>query len=192
MAESTRQRLINTAQAMFYTHGFHAVGLDRILADVGVTKTTFYNHFESKDDLIVAVLKEHDAQETSRFLEAIEERAAGDPRGQILAMFDLLEEWFAESDFRGCMFINAAAAFPALNDPIHIVASEHNAHISECIRQLAEQAGAEDPAELADKIMVVLTGSIVTRHASLNPGAASIARRTVEMLLEHYLPPVPV
>ena len=192
MGASTRQRLISTAQAFFYTHGFHAVGLDRILSDVGVTKTTFYNHFESKDDLIVAVLKEQDVQETARYLREIEDRAPGDPRGQILAMFDLLEEWFADSEFRGCMFINAAAAFPALNDPIHRVASEHNAHLFECVRQLAEQAGAEDPGELADKIMVVLTGSIVTRHASLNAGAASIARRTVEMLLEHFLPPVPV
>jgi AcrR family transcriptional regulator len=192
MAESTRERLINAAHALFYEHGFQAVGLDRIIAEVGVTKTTFYNHFESKDDLIVQVLNEHDARENRHLVDGIEQRAPGDPRGQILAVFDILGEWFEEMDFRGCMFINAAAAFPAQNDPIHRIAATHNAHLHEVILRLAEQAGAENPKELADKVMCVLAGAIVTRHAALNAEAAAIARSTVELLLEYYLPPVAV
>jgi AcrR family transcriptional regulator len=190
MSTDTRDRLISSAADLFYEHGFHAIGLDRVLNEVGVTKTTFYNHFESRDDLIIAVLQERDALETKRMLEGIEERAAGDPRSQLLAIFDLLEEWFNESSFKGCMFINAAAAFPDCNDPIHRVASGHSQHLYEVVQRLAVEAGADRPDELAHKIMVVLAGAIVTRHAALNPDAGRIARSTVELLIEHYLPPV--
>ena len=78
---STRERLIKTAHDLFYQEGYHTVGLDRILAQVGVTKTTFYNHFESKDDLIIESLRWHDKwwQETFR---AMLRRYGGDtPRG---------------------------------------------------------------------------------------------------------------
>jgi AcrR family transcriptional regulator len=190
MSTSTRDRLISSAADLFYEHGFHAIGLDRILSEVGVTKTTFYNHFESRDDLIIAVLQERDTLETQRMLEGIQERAAGDPRAQLLAIFDLLEEWFCESSFKGCMFINAAAAFPDCNDPIHRIASAHSQHLFEVVHRLAIEAGADHPEELAHKIMVVLAGSIVTRHAALNTEAARIARSTVELLIEHYLPPI--
>jgi AcrR family transcriptional regulator len=188
MSISTRDRLISIATDLFYEHGFHAIGLDRILSEVGVTKTTFYNHFESRDDLIIAVLQERDTLETQRMLDGVRERAGGDPRGQLMAIFDLIEEWFCAPDFRGCMFFNAAAAFPDCNDPIHQVAAEHSQHMFDLVQRLAEEAGAGRPGELAQKIMVVLTGAIVSRHAALNPDSGRIARSMVELLIEHYLP----
>src|SRR4029453_18756744 len=88
MAGSTRDMLIETANDLFYQHGFHAVGLDQILARGGVTKTTFYNHFESKDDLAIAVLQERDRVETDEWLGVMRAMGKGDPKGEILALFD--------------------------------------------------------------------------------------------------------
>jgi AcrR family transcriptional regulator len=187
-APGTRQRLIDTAQALFYEHGFHAIGLDRILAEVGVTKTTFYNHFESKDELIIAVLKRHDERDRATLVEQISAVPESEPRARLLALFDVLEGWFQEPDFRGCLFINAASAYPSANDPIHKVAASHFDQLRAYVRGLSVAAGADRPDELARKFMVLVTGAVVERHTALNPEAARTARSAAEMLLERYLP----
>jgi AcrR family transcriptional regulator len=184
----TRQRLIDTAHRLFYEHGFHAIGLDRILADVGVTKTTFYNHFESKDELIIAVLTHHDERDRAVLVEQINVLAGDDPRARLLAFFDVLEGWFEEPAFRGCMFINAASAYPSAHDPIHKVAASHFERLRAYVRELSARAGAERPDELARQFMVLVTGAVVERHTALNPEAARTARSAAEMLLERYLP----
>jgi len=184
----TRQRLIDTAHGLFYAHGFHAIGLDRILAEVGVTKTTFYNHFESKDDLIIAVLRHHDERDRAALAEQINAIAGGDARAQLLAFFDVMGAWFGEPNFRGCMFINAASAYPSAHDPIHKVAASHFEQLRAYVRGLSIAAGAEFPDDLSRKFMVLVTGAVVERHTSLNPEAARTARSAAEMLLERYLP----
>jgi len=186
----TRQKLIETAHELFYEHGFHAIGLDRILAEVGVTKTTFYNHFESRDELIVEVLRDADGRELDQFLAAVRARGGSDPRAQLLAMFDVLEEMFAQPGFRGCIFVNAGTTFPDPRDPIHIVAAGHNEQTRRAIEQIAVRAGVMEAGDLADQLMILLTGCIVSRHAGSNPGAAGTARVMSEVLLEKYLPPV--
>src|SRR5262249_49535506 len=105
MPASTRDMLIETANDLFYQHGFHTVWLDQIITRVGVTKTTFHNHFESKDHLAIAVLHERDRRDTEEWLAIMRTRGQGNPRAEILALFDLIEEWLASPDFRGCMFM---------------------------------------------------------------------------------------
>src|SRR5262245_13360775 len=95
MARDTRQRLLETAGDLFYAHGFQAVGLDRVLSEVGITKTAFYKHFESKDALVVCVLHHRDGQDIAEMLEFMLIRGGSDPRARLLALFDLLGEWFA-------------------------------------------------------------------------------------------------
>src|SRR5687768_4545275 len=91
---NARDRLIDTAIDLFYQHGFHAVGLDRVIAETGVTKTTFYKHFESKDDLIVAAIERRDAWESRAWERAVRKLAGPDPRAQLLAVFDVMDAWF--------------------------------------------------------------------------------------------------
>lgn len=98
---STRQRLIEAAHLIFYRHGFQGVGLDRILAEVGVTKTTFYKYFGSKDDLIVEVLRHHDAWWRSTLPALMQEHAGDDPAAQLRALFDVLEATIERDEFRG-------------------------------------------------------------------------------------------
>ncbi|MEO1235916.1 MAG: TetR/AcrR family transcriptional regulator [Planctomycetota bacterium] len=189
--QSTRQKLLFTALDLFYTHGIHAVGLDRILAEVGVTKTTFYNHFPSKDDLILECIATRDAWESRWFEEEVEKRGGGDSRAMLLAVFDVLDTWFCGEQFNGCAFLNAAIEFPSPNDPIHRAAAAHMDNSEKWLAELATQAGASEPQRVAEEFSVLIQGSMVTRHAMNRDEAAAVSRRMAEAVLDRYLPPRP-
>ena len=157
--QSTRQKILFTALDLFYEQGIHAVGLDRILTEVGVTKTTFYNHFPSKDDLILECLATRDAWESAWFVEEVQKRAGDDPRAKLLALFDVLDTWFCDEQFNGCAFLNAAIEFPSPHDPIHRAAAGHMSKSEGWIAQLAAEAGATDPQRLAEEFSVLIQGS---------------------------------
>lgn len=190
MSESSRERLIQIADRLFYEHGFHAIGIDRVISEVGVTKTTFYNHFESKDDLILAVLDARDQREISEWMETMRSRAGGDPRRQLLVLFDIMHEWYTQEDFRGCMFINAAAQFPAPNDPIHVAAGKHGEHLYGQLREIAIKAGAAEPDLLTSQLMLVVSGALVTQHSAKSQEAAAAARAMVDLLVDRHVPGV--
>lgn len=191
MAAKTRDRLISAANDLFFDHGYHAVGLDQILDRVGVTKTTFYNHFESKDALVIAVLLERDRIEFSEWMRIMNERGGDDPRARILALFDLLEDWLADENFKGCMFLKAIAEYPAPNDPVHQAALVHGQNLEEALRKQAELAGATDAASLASQLIMVLTGAILSRHSTGIVDRARTARATAGVLVEHHIPRAP-
>jgi len=186
---NTREKLLMTAVNLFYAYGIHAVGLDRIIAEVGVTKTTFYNHFESKDELITEAMRWRDAWERELWGRMVDEIAGDDPRAKLLAYFDVLHTWFTDERFRGCLFLNAAAEFPSPNEPAHQVAREHINHTLGAARALAGAAGASDPDAFADEYAAVISGVIALRQVTGNDQAAAIGRRTAAMLLERYAAP---
>ena len=118
-----RERLVAVAVELFYRHGFAAVGIDRVVATAGVTKTTFYKHFEGKDELMVAAVRRRDEWESQAWEQAVRELAGDDPTRRLLAEFDVMDLWFNSADFHGCMFMNAAAEFPNPHDPVHQAAA---------------------------------------------------------------------
>jgi len=181
---STREKLLDTATNLFYTYGIHAVGLDRILKDVGVTKTTFYNHFDSKDQLTCEVLKRRHVWETQKFMQAVDEIGQGRARETLLALFDVLHMWFTDPDFRGCQFINAAAEFPLRNDPVHQEAASHKVATRKMLRETAARAGVAEPDMLGDQIMVLFEGAITLRQVVGDDQAAAIARNVAERLVD--------
>lgn len=186
-AGSTRGRLLDAAALLFYENGFHAIGIDQIIDEVGVTKTTFYNHFESKDELIVAVLDDRDHRDME-VLEVEMLRRAPSPRGRIVALFDILDEWFRDADFRGCLFTNAAAQFPNPNDPIHVAAARHAQNVHHALATLAREAGAADPEGLARQLDMLITAAISARQVWSDTGAVLTARGMAEALLDRFLP----
>lgn len=181
---TTKERIIDAATDLFYAQGFHAVGLDRILDEVGVTKTTFYNHFESKDELIVAMLRKRDEVETGELMRLTRERAGDDPAARMLAVFDVLLDWFGDTDFRGCIFMNAAVAYPDEKDPIHVAAAAHGASLYDALFALAKAAGVTDPDLLTREALLLMAGAITSRHVAGDSDSAALARRTMETLLE--------
>ncbi|HWP40216.1 MAG TPA: TetR/AcrR family transcriptional regulator [Tepidisphaeraceae bacterium] len=185
---STRQRLIDTAYELFARNGFHAIGLDRILDEVGVSKQTFYNHFECKDDLVLAVLEKRSQWELQSLRQMLHSLGGDDPNRQLHALFDVLEAWFSEPDFRGCIFITAAAEFPMQHDPAHQSAARHSRAIQQMLRGLSERAGVTDPQALAAELMILIEGAFVVRHVTGNDRAAQIGRSIAESLFARYLP----
>jgi AcrR family transcriptional regulator len=186
MASTTRERLVSVGADLFYQHGFQSVGLDRILDEVGITKTAFYKHFESKDELIVAVLEHRDRIDMAEWGTFFRERASEDPKQLLLAVFDLLDDWFGRPDFRGCLFMNAATEFPSPNDPIHQMAAKHGANLHRDLVKFAASAGARDAEGLARQIMLLMTGAIAARHSGGDPDSAAVAKGAAELLIERH------
>ncbi|MGD2109428.1 MAG: TetR/AcrR family transcriptional regulator [Phycisphaerae bacterium] len=188
MIQTTRERLIQKAHELFYREGFHAVGLDRVLSEVGVTKTTFYNHFESKDELIVEVVSEHDRWWRETFRTMLRERGGDDPRAQLRVVFDVLDDVMTGDEYRGCIFINVAVEFPLPHDPAHKAAAENKRAIQGIIHDLAQRAGAVDPDAFAEKFSILMEGTYVTQQVTQNPRATRIAGQLADGLLRQYFP----
>ena len=185
---STREKLIQAGHEIFYREGFLNVGLDRLLNEVGCSKQTFYNHFECKDDLIVAVIDEHHRWWSSELRDRIQRAAGPNAKAQILAMFDVMKEIMHEPDYHGCIFINAAVEFPQPHHPAHQSARKAKADGLALLKDLAERAGASDPVALAQEIDMIIEGALITQQVSRDCDVCGIARSVAETLLEKYLP----
>ena len=177
-----REQLIDTAIALFTEHGFHATGINRILADSGVAKKTLYRHFRSKEELILAALRKYDGLFRNRFMAQVESMAAT-PHERLLAVFDAAGEWFADNKFFGCMFINAVGEYSQDDTPIRMACREFKTMMSRYIRGLCADAGAQNPDALAEKLALLLEGAIVTAQVSQRRGTAQVARTVAKTLI---------
>jgi AcrR family transcriptional regulator len=178
-----RARLVHAAIELFYRHGFQAVGIQQVIAAAGVTKTTFYKHFESKDDLLVAAVRQRDEWEMQAWTTAVRKLAGDDPKQQLLAYFDVLDIWFNSPDFLGCQFINAAAEFPNPHDPVHAAAAEHKRKSRDYFRDLAVAAKSSDAESFADHYTALVEGTLVLRQVHGRDDAARAIRPAVESLV---------
>ena len=185
-----RERLIAAAVELFYRQGFGAVGIDRVIAAAGVTKTTFYKHFEGKDDLMVAAVQRRDEWESQAWDKAVRQIAGDDPARRLLAILDVMDLWFNAPDFGGCMFLNTAMEFPNPHDPVHRAAAAHKRKARDHWRDLALAAGAEavGAETFADCFAALVEGALVLRQTQGRNDAARVVRPAVEQLLRHYLP----
>ncbi|MGC4797265.1 TetR/AcrR family transcriptional regulator [Micromonospora saelicesensis] len=141
-----RLKLLRTATRIFYAEGIHAVGVDRIIAEAKVTRATFYRHFPSKDDLILAYLREVHQLERGMVDEAI--AANRSPVEPLLAIANSIAQNIQSPGFRGCAFLNAAAEYPDTNHPVHQELMAHRAWFLGTITTLMAQVheGTADPA----------------------------------------------
>jgi AcrR family transcriptional regulator len=185
---TTREKIVNTALDTFYQKGFHAVGIDVVIKKVGITKTTFYNHFESKDDLILEVIRQRDTWWRETFQSEIRRLGGDDPVRQLRAVFEVLRIWFEWVDFKGCLFISAVSEFPNKHDPAHQAALANVDAIRAILTDLAEQAGIEDPQEFAQQFNLIIEGAIVTEVIDRNNQAAQTAARLAQTLIDSCLP----
>ncbi|MCP4327600.1 MAG: TetR/AcrR family transcriptional regulator [Alphaproteobacteria bacterium] len=186
MSLSKRDQLVAAATRLFCREGFHATGVDRILEEAGVAKMTLYNHFRSKDDLILEVLSARSAAFRDWAFAEVARRADA-PRDRLLAFFDVLDEWFHHGDFRGCAFVNAAAEYGDPNSPPHRAAAEHKHAVGAYLRDLAAAAGAADPARLAEELMLLVEGAISLAHVAGRKSAARRAKAVARIVIDEAL-----
>jgi AcrR family transcriptional regulator len=188
MRSSTRHRLTEAAARRFYRDGFRNVGIDQVIADVGISKTAFYKHFESKDDLMLAALelKNRWLQDTLR--EAIRDRGGPTAIGQLRVLMDVVDQIVSSADFQGCIFVHAAIEFPLLHEPAHMAAAEHKRAIEEIVYEIAARADADDPRLMAKLFCLVMEGAYITRHITGDPQTIEIARRVGDLIIAAHLP----
>jgi AcrR family transcriptional regulator len=175
MRPTKRDELVRKALQVFYQNGFQASGMDKIAAETGISKTSMYKHFRTKEDLIIAVLRLRDENFRNWYYRRVEE-LADTPRGQLIAMFDALEEWFGEEGFRGCMFIKASSEFQDPNHPIHKQSADHKKMVEKHVGELAKSAGLKNPDRLARQLMLLKEGAIVTAHLGYTDNPAQDAK----------------
>jgi AcrR family transcriptional regulator len=174
---SARQRLLEVASDLFYQEGIRAIGVDTIVEQSGVGKATLYRHFPTKDDLIAAYLEEEDRQHWQWFEEVIAPYE-GSPRAQLLAWFEACAQRLTEQGFRGCPFLNALAEIAEADHPAHQRAVEHESALRRRLVQLSQRAGARDPEQLADQLLLVTNGAL-TSAPLFGPAGPAVQLKTI-------------
>jgi AcrR family transcriptional regulator len=173
-----RERILETALRLFYANGIRAVGIDRIIAESEVAKASFYRHFPSKDDLVVAFLRLRHDRWMAWFTQGLEAAcAARGPAFERVA--ELLLEWFEEPSFRGCAFINAMTEGGGPGEAISVVQS-HKDELQDCLRALARRIGHPHPARAAEEALVIVEGAIV--RTQMTGDACGVAAITARLL----------
>ncbi len=181
-----RDRVLDTAFALFYAHGPRGVGVDTIIADAAVAKATFYKHFPRKDDLILAYLDRVDQVWFGQLRAAA--RAAGpDPHDQLIGLFDALTSACRRDGYHGCAFINTAAEAPTATD-VHQRTVEHKHLVRLWVSDLADRAGAPDPQLLARQLTLLLDGGLAAGVLDADPASADAAKTAARTLIDATCP----
>ena len=190
MVAPRRDHLLRTALSLFNQYGFHATGIDKVQAVSGVSKTTMYKYFKSKDELIKAVLEMRHEQFglwlDQRVTAIADKQYAQQQDAKLLALFDTLSEWFHSDTFFGCNFINASAEFSDFEHPIHQYAGEHKLALSKFVQGLLQGVPESVREELALDILLLIDGAIVCAHTSGLKDSAERAKRMMGLLIQHH------
>jgi AcrR family transcriptional regulator len=176
-----RQRILDTATALFYGEGVHTVGIDRIIAEAGVAKATFYHHFPAKDDLVRAYLLEQHRQQRQA-IEALNAKTPT-PREALERIFDYMGKVGSSPNYRGCPFINVAAEYPDPEHPVRQAVAEQRAWVRATYRQLLADEGDADPDRTAGILMLLRDGLAVGANLDDPTQIRASAREAVARIL---------
>jgi len=176
-----RQRLIDTAIAMFSEFGYRATGIDSLLATANVAKMTMYSHFKSKDDLIVAVIDELSAQLLAGF-EGVTAASGESVELKVAAIFDVVSMKVVSEDFHGCEFIRALCEFPDPSSPVHQAVIAHRNRLAESLANLIFPV-VSDPRRVGEDIALLIDGALVSGHASGSCSGVNAAKGIALSLL---------
>jgi len=183
-----KDKVFQTAARLFYQDGYRAIGVDTIAAESGIGKMTLYRHYPSKDDLIVAYLKDSDATFWNGFEQLTKDAAT--PREKLLVFFQGLQDYVTTSACYGCPFLNVATEYPETDYPGHQVAIEHKQTVRVKFRQLAKEAGAKKPDMLADQLFLLMDGAYMASRmfGAKNPAVhlAEAARTLIDASIGQY------
>jgi AcrR family transcriptional regulator len=186
---SARERILQTAVRLFYEHGYHRVGIDRIIAESGVAKMSLYRHFPSKDKLVVASLERVNG-EFWEWIDAETARAAT-PEAKLIAIFRAVGEAARSKECLGCAFQGAAADFPDNDHLNHQVAIAHKNQVLERFTKLAASAGFMKPKRLARQLLLLMDGAWASARMYGAKGPAAEVVAAAQTLIEASRPEAP-
>ena len=182
--KSARERLLDTAERLFYAEGVHTVGIDRVLEESGVAKASLYNNFGNKDGLVAAYLDRRHERQVARVARAL--TAGQTPREQILAIFDSQRELFARPDYRGCAFAAATAEGP-VGGPNEERSRIYRGYVRTVFARILHEAGVDNADTVAAQLHLIYDGAQMSARMEPDPSDPAIAanaRSLVEGLLD--------
>ena len=159
---SAYERILNTAEDLFYQEGIQSVGIDKIIKEAGVAMSTLYKYFPSKDKLIEQYLKNRDIKWRNWFNSYIKDEHS--LKENILVLFDALDTWFNESNFRGCAFINGSGEIGETKPYVYEISKFHKENIYNDIYNLFEKSNVPNADKLSKQILILIEGAIVTAY----------------------------
>lgn len=178
-AGARRDRIVRSADRLFYARGIGSVGMDAVRDAAGVSLRALYREFPSKEDLVVAVLGYRHELWNRGVRSAVE--AIPDPAGRLLGVYDYLSEWFQHADFRGCGFINAFGEMGPTSPRVARAVREHKRSFQRYVDGLVAQAGG--PAGLGPQLAILAEGAQTTAAIAGRPDAAAQARQAAQTLI---------
>ncbi|WP_025784401.1 TetR/AcrR family transcriptional regulator [Sporosarcina sp. D27] len=177
-----KEAILNTAEALFYDHGFHAVGLKQIINESNVATMTLYNHFSSKEHLIEEILKNRESQYWSYLNSSVEEESH-DP---FLEIVEAHVKWLNDKGKKGCMFLRAIEEFNGTNNEIESIARNHKNKVLGHLRDLGQKKGYSNYEDIAFQIAVLLEGATSMAEIVGAQQAGNQALCMVETLLQAW------
>lgn len=180
LADAPRDRILHTAAGLFYREGVRSVGIDRIISEAGTAKATFYRHFKSKDDLVLAYLYRRHELWMQWFSDSLA-RFCGKNGPSLKQVAYVLAEWFKEPDFRGCSFINVLAEGAHTGEVLSLVQS-HKAELQSLLESLAESCGHTRPSMVAEEALMIVEGAIVRAQMTHEESVIAVAARLLARL----------
>ncbi|MHC2256665.1 AcrR family transcriptional regulator [Bradyrhizobium embrapense] len=186
-SEPTRERIIQAANALFYSEGIRRVSVDEVAAKAGLTKRTLYYHFKSKDDLVAAYLAARDQPNLALFRKWFSETEGGVP-GKVEAIFKNLARSARHPKWKGCGFLRTSAELANMpGHPAIRIGAAHKKKFEDWLRATFAEQGVKDPLKLARQILLLLDGSfavvLLHRDASYMETAGEAARTLIETVL---------
>lgn len=178
-ADTARTRLLDAAEALFYARGVHAVGMDDIRDEAGVSLKRLYGLYPAKEQLVEAYLQRRDVRWRWRLAESVDRVDGAEER--VLAVFDWLGAWFAEPGFRGCAWINGYGEMGATSQVMARLAREHKEAFAAYVVGLVRAAGGSD--EVGRQVFLLAEGAMVTAGILRDPSCAGTARAAAATLL---------
>lgn len=183
----TASRVLATASRLFYAHGVRAVGVEWIVAESGVAKTSLYRHFHTKDDLIAAFLEREDREFWVQWDEVVE-AAAGNPNRELMALLEWIGERVNRQGYRGCPQINVAAEFSDPGHPARRIRARHKAEMFERLKVLVNRIGANHAEDVAYQIALLIDGAFTSDGRLSRVGATRILQSAARALIgKHWV-----
>lgn len=176
-----KQRILETADELFYAEGIRVVGVDRLISQSSVTKATFYKHYGSKDTLVLTYIEGRHEAMAARFSEL--SANAPDPLSTLHALVETVSSDIRDKGFRGCAFANAAAEFPDAAHPVRAVVTKHRDWVTELLSDIFAELGHTTPGSTADDVLIAIDGAHIGGYAGDPIAATTALQRTVDRVV---------
>jgi AcrR family transcriptional regulator len=183
---SKREQIVEAATHLFHAEGFTATGIEKIRETANVSKKTLYNHFTSKEELILAVLRREDENVRHWIMKNVD-KMSQNPKDRLIGLFDVYASWIESKGFGGCLFIKAASEFSDPENKCKAVSTEAKRLSKQMIKTLALEANVSDPDTLTDQLNLLIQGATVQAQVADDLTSIWTAKNIGLVLIEQSL-----